>query len=271
MKFVLFSDIDGTLFQDHTLVQEDIDAVRRFRAEGNLFILCTGRTPPSVQQFLDDHPQLECDGAVLAGGSGISRASGSPIMLQPIEQKMIDKQVSWDIINYIYQHEPRVSIHWSDGARRVSVTDRHIQKLGSAVSELMSIEEWIAQDKEMLVLVLANMDLDVSEIQRVQKEVLKRWGNIIEGFTNNHFLDVSTKGADKGSGIQRAIEILAPNAHYFGIGDGFNDVPMFKTLGKEHSFLISSGETSLQPLAQTSVVNVATCIQQLLDKKALQG
>ncbi|MGL5722050.1 MAG: HAD-IIB family hydrolase [Brevinema sp.] len=266
MKSILFSDIDGTLVQNHVISDADIEAIKRFRAEGNIFMLCTGRTPPSTQHFLETHPSLTCDGAVLAGGAGIYRAVGEKPTLELVEQKLIDRQVSWDIISYVYENEPRTTIHWSYENQRISVSDRNMQRAGAVPPTLMTIDEWKQVGKEMLVLVLSNMDDDADDIQRVQQNILQRWGTHIEAHTNKAFLDISTKGADKGSGIIRAAELLDANAVCFGVGDGFNDIPMFETLGKDHSFLISSGETSLQRLVKTSVASVAECIKHIMEK-----
>ncbi|MGL5253480.1 MAG: HAD-IIB family hydrolase [Brevinema sp.] len=264
MSIILFSDIDGTLSQNRTISERDIEAIHRFRAAGNLFVFCTGRTPPSVQHILDAYPQLECDGAVLAGGSGIYSVEGNPSSLKLIEQNTIDRQVSWEILSYIYENEPKVSIHWSDGPRRISIKDRYVHKSNVPSPDFMSIDEWKAELSDMLILVLVQMDEDPLEIQRVQKDILARWGQHVEGFTNRYYLDISVKNSHKGSGILRALQIWNTSKH-FGVGDGFNDIPMFKALGKDNSFLISSGEKSLQDIVKTSVSTVADCIDLIME------
>ncbi|MGL5722526.1 MAG: HAD-IIB family hydrolase, partial [Brevinema sp.] len=263
MKKFLFSDIDGTLVINQGISNEDVEAIRRFRAAGHQFILCTGRNPLGTQLFLDSHEDLECDGAVLAGGAGIYRTDES-FKLQLVEQKMIAKETTWEIISYIHDNSPRTAVHWSDGLRRLMLVDRRIDIPKSPTPHLISFDDWKAENQDALVILLTNMDGDTDAIQLVQKDVLKRWGNLIEAHVNKTSVDISVKGANKGGGIRRAMELFGSSNHYFGIGDGFNDLPMFEALGKEQSFFISSGEKELQEYAGTTVDSVAKCIELLM-------
>ena len=57
---LLVSDYDGTLnppggpFRIHNL-QLNIDAIHRFREEGNKFMISTGRTLPGIRQEIEKH------------------------------------------------------------------------------------------------------------------------------------------------------------------------------------------------------------------------
>lgn len=56
-KIALFSDLDGTLFDDTTHVQpRNLEALRRFTQNGGLFCVSTGRTPENAAQFLHETP-----------------------------------------------------------------------------------------------------------------------------------------------------------------------------------------------------------------------
>ncbi|MGL5722523.1 MAG: HAD family hydrolase, partial [Brevinema sp.] len=84
MKFVLFSDIDGTLIKEGSISPENLEAIKRFRAEGHLFMFCTGRIPYEVHILLDAYPCLECDGGVLSGGGGIYQRIPNSSTLSPL-------------------------------------------------------------------------------------------------------------------------------------------------------------------------------------------
>ena len=56
-KIALFSDLDGTLFDDSTQVQKrNLEALRRFTEAGGLFCVSTGRTPDNAAQYLQETP-----------------------------------------------------------------------------------------------------------------------------------------------------------------------------------------------------------------------
>ena len=56
-KIALFSDLDGTLFDDSTQVQKrNLEARRRFTEAGGLFCVSTGRTPDNAAQYLQETP-----------------------------------------------------------------------------------------------------------------------------------------------------------------------------------------------------------------------
>ncbi|MGL5722051.1 MAG: HAD-IIB family hydrolase [Brevinema sp.] len=266
MKKLLACDIDGTLLHKNVVSNADVDAIRRFREDGNLLILCTGRVPSDVQIVLDAHPELACDGAVVASGGAIYRAEGTPPVISLIEEIQIDKHVGLEILTYIHEHEPLARVHWSDGNLFMNITGRPVEIVEKPKAEMVTLEEWKARDKGMPVISAYNIDKDVSKTHQLQEYIQKHWGEHVEAFTNSYYLDISAKGVDKGTGLRRGVALFAPDAQCFGVGDGLNDIPMFKALGKENSFLISSGETSLQNLVKTSVASVAECIQHIMEK-----
>ena len=267
MNTILFSDIDGTLFMDGEISKENIEAIRRFRAAGNTFMLCTGRMPPSVQVFLSEQPQLECDGAVLAEGAGVFLTKGNPLKLELLEQKMIDKQIAWDIMTYVYEKEPKTTLHWSDGPRCMSIHERFETRPMGVTPEFRSFDEWKAENGEILTIVLGNIDGNSEDTKRVQRDIAKRWGQYTVSFINTHALDITAAGTDKGYGLLRAVQLLNPNSRYFGVGDSFNDVPMFEALGKDKAFFIESGEATLKHLAHISVSTVAECIEHIMENQ----
>ncbi|MFR8334585.1 MAG: HAD family hydrolase [Oscillospiraceae bacterium] len=56
-KIALFSDLDGTLFDDSTQVQKrNLEALRRFTEAGGLFCVSSGRTPDNAAQYLQETP-----------------------------------------------------------------------------------------------------------------------------------------------------------------------------------------------------------------------
>lgn len=74
IKKMLVSDYDGTLKSDLRNLLINIEAIRNFRKEGNLFTICTGRSYDSIKSQCDRY-KIEydflncCDGSVLFDGN----------------------------------------------------------------------------------------------------------------------------------------------------------------------------------------------------------
>ena len=69
--YILSSDFDGTLFINGSISQKDRDAINKFREEGNLFIINTGRSLPDIfHQF--DTQNLEADYYIGSNGSMVA-------------------------------------------------------------------------------------------------------------------------------------------------------------------------------------------------------
>ncbi|MBW4874972.1 MAG: HAD hydrolase family protein, partial [Paeniclostridium sp.] len=43
MKKLLASDVDGTLYVNQKIHNKSLDYIKKFREQGNIFLLCTGR------------------------------------------------------------------------------------------------------------------------------------------------------------------------------------------------------------------------------------
>ena len=67
--YLICSDFDGTFYTGKEIPKRNMDAIRRFKADGGLFTLATGRTvdfiPPYFPDYDFDVPIINLNGAVL--------------------------------------------------------------------------------------------------------------------------------------------------------------------------------------------------------------
>ena len=81
---LVVSDLDGTLLSEgHRLTRRVLEAVYRFREQGGLFTLATGRPHLTACQIAEelqlDIPYIACNGSVLAGKEGIVQSHVLPL------------------------------------------------------------------------------------------------------------------------------------------------------------------------------------------------
>lgn len=261
VKF-LASDVDGTLYVNGEIPKQNLDAVRKFREAGNIFMLCTGRSPESVLRLCAENPSLECDGAILAGGGALYKKTEAG--WTPLEQHFIDNATALQIISHVGSQLPDFTAHWNDGQHNYCLPGRFTERQKAHPPIEITLPRWEALHKNILLAIFSSMDESEEKTLALKKTVLQKWGSLVEAHHNNHYLDVSSKGRNKEYGFTRMAQLLG-NPPAYAVGDGFNDAPMFKGAGKENSFLMKSGAQDLLSIAGNSVQSVAECIEILLN------
>lgn len=67
--YLICTDFDGTFYNGKEIPKRNMDAIRRFKAEGGLFTIATGRSPDFIPQYFPDYefgvPIINLNGAVL--------------------------------------------------------------------------------------------------------------------------------------------------------------------------------------------------------------
>ena len=72
--------------------------------------------------------------------------------------------------------------------------------------------------------------LDSAYLQQIQAELLATWGDLYEvTFSNPVLLEVTAKGANKGTSVQRLAQHLGVQGeNLYCVGNGLNDLPMLE-------------------------------------------
>ena len=53
MKNMIVSDYDETLYQNAEQLKINIEAIKKFREQGNIFVLSTATVQPSASQYME--------------------------------------------------------------------------------------------------------------------------------------------------------------------------------------------------------------------------
>lgn len=261
IKF-LASDVDGTLHVNGEIPRQNLEAVRKFRKAGNIFMLCTGRSPESVLRLCAENPSLECDGAILAGGGALYKKTQEG--WTALEKHFINNQAALQIISHVGSQLPNFTAHWNDGEDNYCLPGRFTERQKNHPPIEITLPQWEALGKNILLAIFSSMDKSEEKTLALKATVLQKWGSFVEAHHNNNYLDISAKGCSKEYGFTRMVQLLG-NPKAYAVGDGFNDAPMFRGAGKENSFLMKSGAQDLLSIAGNSVQSVAECIEILLN------
>ena len=239
-KKALASDIDGTLFFHDTEIfsepsttmekgfkKEDLAAISAWQADGGLFGLCSGRP---IAGILDLFPNgIEPDFYIACSGAVILDKNRNVIYEAAIDRNDIKELFEKYKGIYIF-----AAFH-TDNQDRVYQTEHD------------------GEDREKQVIVSSLEDVETSKFfgislcfsddetaGKICREVNENYP-ALEGFQNKNSVDIVSKGCSKGNGILRIKEYLQADI-VAGIGDSFNDIPMFQTAYPSFTFHSSPEE-----------------------------
>ena len=100
-KKVLVVDYDRTLFINNSDMLNNINSINKFRENGNIFIIATGRTYNSLKKEIDKY-NIEYDYLILNHGSLVIKKDKSTLF-----HYKIDKNILFDITNYLSKYKPK--------------------------------------------------------------------------------------------------------------------------------------------------------------------
>ncbi len=211
---ILASDYDGTLNVMGVVSKENIEAIRAWRASGNLFGLVSGRNLGSIKKFLDKDNvpydfMVGCNGAVITDASG-----------QAVGHNCIPARVAKALFAEIHRYEAHyVSASYDWGSIHVE-----------ASTDLRADDTWLLIENERLDRVLeVSGTFTCPEHAQAVKDACEALfpGQIVGLMPTVQSIDFVYVGTDKASGIRRlsACRGLTPEV-ILTVGDGDNDLAM---------------------------------------------
>ncbi|MGL4394794.1 MAG: HAD-IIB family hydrolase [Brevinema sp.] len=265
----LACDVDGTLIHDHQNISDkDLKAIKKFRESGNFFALCTGRTETWTRPLLEEF-DLVCDALILCNGSLLFDVDkNDPLKWTEISSVTVPNKLGKEIIKHFYDLGG-YTICWDDGIHTYEVADR-LMKMTSTIIQEDSTIKFDMKDLEnyennFITVNIAPFTADIKQSEATKKEILTRWGDTVDVFRNQHYIDIGPKSSSKGQGILNMVAYLGEEFDIYAVGDSYNDLPMFKTVGKSNAFVMENAEAELKTHGDNIVYRVENCIDILLN------
>ncbi len=217
---LIASDFDGTIFSNQSgMPQRNIDAARRFIQEGGTFSVATGRTRVT---FAPQYPTIPSNGpTILSNGASVfdfkkeedvymiclpeTAAKDLEILCKEMPSLAFEAYHQQDI----YAHNPN------------DITDLHMEIVGSQYKQCPIAQMPIPWLK---VLIQQERDILMEARERLQKIRPDTYETI---FSNPRYLEITTKGVNKGSAVLTVAEDYGiDKEHIYCVGDNENDLSM---------------------------------------------
>lgn len=197
-KKVLVVDYDRTLFINNSDMLNNINSINKFRENGNIFIIATGRTYNSLKKEIDKY-NIEYDYLILNHGSLVIKKDKSTLF-----HYKIDKNILFDITNYLSKYKPKSVMYSYYTEDTNDINNPDISKITIGFQK------------------------DIETFKKIMMDVVKKYNNKLNiYFTQNYEIEIISKETNK----SRAIDLLMKKANFkkeniYTIGDSYTDIDM---------------------------------------------
>ena len=224
MTKLFASDFDGTLYfhgTDEPIRTADLEAIRAFQEEGDLFGACTGRPVRALTTQTEGIIPFDFYIA-LTGGTVFDRD------LNPIYQREIPHEVVRELYN-------RYGRYASNGVPLVCAQDDYWMIGGTPnlewpIQYVATFDELPGPTQGM------GMETETIEVaEQLAAEVNALYGDVACSYVNLASIDILPAGCSKGTGLRRAAEYFGATLTG-GIGDSLNDIPLLEAADVSYTF-----------------------------------
>lgn len=221
---LLYTDYDDTLYnQNLTVSQENHRAIRYFMQEGGRFSIATGRAKRTfAPQIQREHLEFNAP-VVVSNGAAIYDFQQDRYVVRSqlspwARNHMAQLCTKFPELSFEAYHDEDIYVYNPN-----LVTYSHLKRVGVPYREC-AIEDMPIPWVKVIV------EQDHPMLAQAQQYLRACWGEDYEViFSNPYLLEVTAKGANKGTMVSRVAQMLgiAPQ-HVYCMGDNQNDIPMLE-------------------------------------------
>lgn len=219
---LLASDYDGTLKFSDSVLDSDIDAIKKWRDQGHVFAIVTGRSKESITRELE-HYQIPVDYYITNNGGMVFDGAGTPLLTSTL-----DTITAIDLMYISHEHPNVVSYVVNDGVHRHKVTVHpNLRDHRYPTLEPDWSEEDIMDSGRFAQLVFSCTTPE--NALELADQLNHYFSSAITAYANNFVVDIVPKGTSKAGGLEFVESYCeADEDQTYCIGDSYNDIPMLE-------------------------------------------
>lgn len=233
---LLASDYDGTIKFGDVIMEEDLDAIQRWKDEGNLFALVTGRSRHSIKREIEKCP-MPVDYLVANNGALIYGPDGSLLNISTL-----DTITALDLMFAAHEQSDVVSYVVVDENNRYKVdVHPHLEDHHYALLE-PTLEEAELMDKGNFIQLVYSMRNQEAAVQMADS-INHYFGEQVHAYANDFVVYIVPANVNKGTGLQFVSAYSdVDDDDVCAIGDNYNDLPMLTQAARSASLATSPSE-----------------------------
>jgi HAD-superfamily hydrolase, subfamily IIB len=239
---ILVSDLDGTLIQRNEITSIDRDAINKFVADGNIFVLATGR---NYYDFMRAHRffNIPYNYLVLNGGSLILNENNKIYYSKSIDEMLIVEHVI-EVLKIINAVSTLIYI----SHEKTTINMAFPWKLSFYINNINSI-------------CLDFRDDNLENVEKVYSLLAKNKN--IDVIKNGMYIDVLPSNISKKIAINELLfKFGLSQENLATIGDDWNDISML--MMTQNSYAIISDKIEVLNSARNQVSNISECIEHFM-------
>ena len=263
MKY-LATELDGTILQkDQSINKEDVEALVKFKEAGNTIIISTGRGLEGIYRAFENYPEIKYDYIVACNGAIVVDKDGKIVY-----NNQIDSNTAIELFKELSKNESMV-IHFEDEISSFLVKPNHdrfdhiIKEYEDRFNGILHINEVLESERSYPIISLIANEEDTNIAEEAKNLVLEKYGQSLEAYRNQHYVDIAAKDCSKGNGLKKLAEILdIDHKELYVIGDSYNDLSMFEIT--ENSYTFTYAEDGVKLHAKNIVNNASELINKII-------
>ncbi|MGM9947340.1 HAD-IIB family hydrolase [Floccifex sp.] len=222
MTKILATDYDGTLKYAQNVMQEDLDAIKKWKEAGNLFVIVTGRSMESIKAQADLY-QIPVDYYVTNNGGMVFDADGNKLF-----SSYLDTVTSIDLLYIAKEIEGVVSYVVNDGYNRHRiVVNKDLQERRYLTLEPDLTEEQVMDLGRYAQVVISMVETGLAV--SLAEQINSNFDDIVQAYANQFVVDIVPKGTSKATGLDFVCEFSeVDEMDVYTIGDSYNDIPLME-------------------------------------------
>ncbi len=223
-KVMLFSDLDGTLFDDQKNVPEsNKEAIRRFCEAGGYFGLSSGRIPENIRTFLDGKGVIINGPSILYNGSAIYDWNDR----EYIRKATLNMDVVDGFLRGVLESNPEANIQvYPEGKICFISPEELVNKKFYSLHQPSSFVDIDEVDRPWLKILIQD-DPKILYMLKEKGEKIPDIGDLI--ISEKDYLEILPAGVNKGTALDEVMKLpLAKGRISIAVGDFYNDIELLK-------------------------------------------
>lgn len=241
------TDYDGTLCHHPpgVVVQREIDAVRRWREEGNVFGIITGRDYESIHDAVAEHENLNVDFIACMTGAMIHDADGNLISERRADGKCLRALVEF--------------IRDTGGVYACFDISKQFHSVKTGELEISCQVPIEFTDTVEFFHCAYTRYPDIATASAAAAEIRRRFGEFVNPQQNGVNIDIPPVGCSKAAAVEDAAAAfgISDITRMYTSGDNFNDIPMFSPW---RGIAMENGCDDLKKIAFATAENIAAAL-----------
>ena len=228
-------DVDGTLVtRDKVLTPRAIEAAAALRGAGLAFTLTSARPPRGLDMLRGplgiDQPVSAFNGGVIIGADGATLTQH--VLAPQVARETIALLAERDVGPWVFTHDL-----WLTRDAQGPHVEHERRTIGYGPTITADFEDVLGE-----VCKIVGVSHDHDHLAAVTREAQARFGHVATVERSQpYYLDVTHRLANKGEAVRALAALIGVELmHVAAIGDGFNDIAMFKASG----FAIAMGNAA---------------------------